>query len=43
MNQPERACSEVLEIFLNGYIVWGHAAAKFLDDQIDSDGALQGY
>lgn len=30
------------EIF-NGYIVWGHAAAKFPDDQIDSDGALQGY
>ena len=30
------------EIF-SGYIVWGHAAAKFLDDQIDSDGALQGY
>lgn len=30
------------EIF-NGYIVWDHAAVKFLDDQIDSDGALQGY
>lgn len=29
------------EIF-KGYIVWGHAT-KFLDDQIDSDGALQGY